>query len=183
MTHTARKFFLAIAVVFFTTAVEAKTLEFPEFNFRITLDSGFKVKSRYKRIAAEGGDVFDARSRKLKQSFSCMYQPLPEGLSVDNPTMSRMLLSRFAQFIGETHSDGDGPIGEPRFETRAGIDFYRFRMDSGLPSKEKNTVAFYHLFLRGNWFLACGSYHVPGEGEPQDVMADSIEPLDNPPTE
>ena len=176
MTSHAQRGCLVVACLFLAGEVQATSLEFPEFDFRITLDSAFKVKSRFKRISSDGGEVFNAEDRRLRQSFSCEYQALPEGLAPDNAFQSRTLLTAFAKSIGDVHAAGNGPIGEARFETRAGIDFYRFRMDSGQPSKAGNTVAFYHLFTRGDWIVICGSYHAPDKGQAHDQMADSIQP-------
>ena len=176
----ALKATLMIVCLLLAGTVDAKDLEFPELNFRMTLASSFKVKSLQKRFSSDGGELFNANSRRLRQSFSCSYDPLPEGLPAPkNASQSRALLTAFGKAIGNTHAAGTGPIGEPRFETRSGIDFYRFRMDAGLPEMKVNTVAFYHLFTRGDWIVVCGSYHVPDQGQLQDEMADSIQPLDS----
>ena len=79
----ARRGCLVLACLLLAGTVEATPLEFPEFDFRITLDSAFKVKSRFKRISSDGGEVFNAQARRLGQSFSCEYQPLPAGLAPD----------------------------------------------------------------------------------------------------
>lgn len=183
MTNFAPRFCFGVVCLFLAAAVDATPLEFPEFDFRITLDSAFKVKSRFKRVSPDGGEVFNATARRLGQSFSCEYQPLPQGLKPDTSFKSRALLTAFAKSISDWHATGNGSIGEPRFESRSGIDFYRFRADSGQSSKAGNTVAFYHLFTRGDWIVICGSYHAPNQGLAQDQMADSIQPAGGKPAD
>ena len=152
--------------------------DFTKFGFRIGLQSNWAITPGDADTASDEGQLFAAESALGMQTFSCNYKRIPpQFMPADDDAKMQVLMAAIGT-LADVHRAYSPLVDGPTVGEHDGIRFVQTRVTERRGTELQSNTAFYHVFLRWDFFIFCGGYHRAGQGEQQTAITESIEAVE-----